>query len=216
MSLLIPGNCASPTFFSVWIEVWRFVLLYFICWIDVPCEIGVKETHARIEQTGNSIFFQKFYFIDAVVVVDNFDNLIARQIFQQEIDKKQFQWSTALYTFLLLSISTYVYLYLSRPVYQSTYHLYLNTYIYLRVYLSTYKPTWYIYLSIYLPTCKSTYLPSLPHCLYIPTFISLYLYIPTCISLYLYLYLPTCIYLNRTRANHDNYSHKITRSIETV
>ena len=190
MSLLIPGNCASPTFFSVWIEVWRFVLLYFICWIDVPCEIGVKETHARIEQTGNSIFFQKFYFIDAVVVVDNFDNLIARQIFQQEIDKKQFQWSTALYTFLLLSISTYVYLYLSRPVYQSTYHLYLKTYIYLRVYLSTYKPTWYIYLSIYLPVNLSTYHLYLTAYIFLPLYLSTFIYLPVYHSTYIYIYLP--------------------------
>ena len=190
MSLLIPGNCASTTFFSVWIEVWRFVLLYFICWIDVPCEIGVKETHARIEQTGNSIFFQKFYFIDAVVVVDNFDNLIARQIFQQEIDKKQFQWSTALYTFLLLSISTYVYLYLSRPVYQSTYHLYLNTYIYLRVYLSTYKPTWYIYLSIYLPVNLSTYRLYLTAYIFLPLYLSTFIYLPVYHSTYIYIYLP--------------------------
>ena len=151
MSLLIPGNCASTTFFSVWIEVWRFVLLYFICWIDVPCEIGVKETHARIEQTGNSIFFQKFYFIDAVVVVDNFDNLIARQIFQQEIDKNssnEVPPSIPFYFYLYLPtfISTSLDLFINLPTISTS--IPISTYVY--IYLPTNLPGTSIYLSTYL------------------------------------------------------------------
>ena len=119
----------------------------FSTWHWAKNSTATRPTHLSC----SPIFFQKFYFIDAVVVVDNFDNLIARQIFQQEIDKNssnEVPPSIPFYFYLYLPtfISTSLDLFINLPTISTS--IPISTYVY--IYLPTNLPGTSIYLSTYL------------------------------------------------------------------
>ena len=106
-------------------------------------------------------------------------------------------------TYLYISISPYVYIYICTYLYIS-----ISPYVYIYMYISLYL---YIPVCIYIYMYISLYL-YIPVCIYIYMYISLYLFIPVCISIYIYIsmyisyihiYMRVCICVHFERIDPD-------------